>query len=115
MHSFFKQYRAIRRASDSLVIKVHAGLPVGSEHRVLGARLTKKSAAAVRQVMESASTFSGSLEAGMLSRAYLANRVRWGLNDLGYTKEFVESITASIVVAMELNHRANRRAKSKMT
>lgn len=101
MISFIEKRHAIQQESHKLIALVHSGLPVGSEHRIRGRQLTTKSATTVRQVAGSASAFAREHNAGILSRSYLANRVRWGLKDLGYSDEFVDSITASIVIAME--------------
>ena len=101
MISFAKKRQAARQESHKLVSLVHSGLPVGSEDRICGRQLNTKSAAVVRQLAGSAAAFAREQRAGLLWRSYLANRVRWGLKDLGYSEEFVDSITASIVMAME--------------
>jgi hypothetical protein len=101
MIAFLEKRRAAKQESRKLVSLVHSGLPVGSEDRINARRLTANSTVVVRQLAGVASAFAREQRAGLLWRSYLANRVRWGLKDLGYSDDFVDSITASIVMAME--------------
>jgi hypothetical protein len=100
MLSFLKQWNATKRESDQLIEMIRASFPLDREGHFSGSRIPKKSAAAVRKVVGSASAFAGTTHAGLFSRAHLANRVKWGLKDLGYADPFVDEITSSIIVAM---------------
>jgi hypothetical protein len=101
MYSFFKQRHAVHRESEHLISLVVGGFPIDHHRAALQERLAKRSAASIRKIAQSASCFARGQNAGILSRAYLANRVRWGLKDRGYDDEFVRSITASVVMAMD--------------
>lgn len=100
MFSFVKLRPAIEQESHKIVDLVRSGLPVSSEHRIRDWRLTAKSATTVRQIAGSAAQFAREHNAGIVSRSYLANCVRWGLKDLGYCDAFVDRIIESIVIAM---------------
>lgn len=101
MISFIKNFHAVQQESQKLITLVHTGLPVDSEYRIRARQFSNKTAITVRQVAGSACAFACEHNTGIFSRSYLANRVRWGLLDLGYSEEFVDSITASIVIAMQ--------------
>ena len=102
MPSFLQQCRAIRLESDGVISLIVSELPVASQHRLLtNGRLSSRPATLVRRIASEASCFTSKHNAGALSRAYYANCVRWGLKDKGYSEAFVNSIAASIVVAMQ--------------
>jgi hypothetical protein len=111
MFSVLRQRSAIRDETDRMIELIQAGLPASSADDVLlRDKITGRFAATVRRVMECASDFAVREDVGSLSRAYLANRIKRGLKDLGYSNEFLESITASIVIAMERGPYARRRS-----
>lgn len=113
MPSFFDKRRALRHEAEQLVQLIRSEVPVGQEHLLLGDRaLPKKSAAVLRGVAGKARAFALEHRTGMLGRAYLAHRIRWGLGDLGYSESFVEAVTASIVLAMAQSSRPVRPANS---
>jgi hypothetical protein len=100
MFVFIRQISALRAQSERMVELIRAGLPAGSADRVLCDKIAKRPAAIVRQVLGCASDFASRESPGFLARAYLANRIKWGLKDFGYSNEFVDSVTAGIVIAM---------------
>jgi hypothetical protein len=106
MFHWIKQRGAVRQAAGELVGHIVSTMPVQREERLLaGARLTRNFASTVRKIARSASGFASEQGMNVLWRAYLANRVRWALEDAGYSEEFVENIVSTIVVAMDRSRR----------
>ncbi len=97
----FEGMADVRRHADALVHLVRTGVPPACANELLRMVLKEKSASTIRQVATSASEFARKHRLGFLSKAYLANRVKWGLKELGYSDEFADGFTASVVVAMD--------------
>ncbi|MFO1273671.1 MAG: hypothetical protein U1F50_18720 [Rubrivivax sp.] len=100
MLSFLARRAELRREADEMVEHLCRALPASQQERLQGATLPPRAAAAVRQVAASAARVARARAAGALSRAYLLNRVRWGLRERGYGEAFVETLIAGLVVAV---------------
>jgi hypothetical protein len=100
MFTFIKQRSAMAREAEGIVGLICQAFPLSEQSRLADARLKKRSAASVRRIALAARNLAQESHAGVIGRAYVANRVRWSLCERGYGDEFVGAMTSSIVIAM---------------
>ncbi len=101
MITFLKQRSAIAKEAEGIVSLICEAFPLAEQKRVSDERLKSGSAASVRRIATAARTLAQRSRVGIIGRAYVANRVRWGLTERGYGDEFVGAMTSSVVVAMQ--------------
>ncbi len=100
MLSFLRNRSVIARQAENIVGLVCESFPLSEQRRLTDPRLKKQAATAVRKIARAARTLAQEHHVGMVGKAYVANKVQWGLIERGYGKDFVESVTTSLVVSM---------------
>ena len=98
--SFVSKRRTIRQQSAQLVEIIQHRIPTARQACLQRAQLPARAAKAIRDIAGAAARFAHEHRWGWLARAYLANRVKWGLIECGYATPFAESVTTSVVLAM---------------
>ena len=101
MLSMLKMPSAIRQEAQEIAHTVCHGVSAAQSADLLEGRLSQRAASTLRAVAAAAAGFVQRTDAGFISRAALANRLRWTLKDLGYHDEFIEALLAGVVVEMQ--------------
>ena len=99
MLSFFRHRKAIRGAAEALVLMISTHLAPNA----FKGEDDRHALALIRRVAEQSKQFTHGKKLGYFAKAYLTNKVKWGLHDLSYPNEFIEMVTFAMVMSFNGN------------
>lgn len=86
--------RFAKQLADELAKQYPPALDKGGERMLSEKRLTR----ILEEICSQAATFKNEHKLGVYKKARLGNTFRWSLEELGYSKKFVETATEGLVV-----------------
>jgi hypothetical protein len=99
MLKFLRDRAAINEHARNLVQQIGQYVPPGDDARNLARR--RRSAVSIARRVATSVTMAGERPLGVLAKAQFVNRVKWGLRELEYPEEFIDTVTFEVVLSLE--------------
>lgn len=102
MFSYFRNRKAFHAQALSLVATVSERLTPAASSQLHRAGTRKKAVSSVQTIASRAAAFAQAHQMSSLAKASFANRIKWGVRDLGYSEEFVDMVTVAVVMSISM-------------